>query len=97
MAMVLQFLKGTPIDHSPDVHQLTPIRALALGRMTVQPQRRARIPLHLLPTCTTLNALAKKGMGAEIIAMRTGLSVEGARAFLDGWTDHQPSRDAERL
>lgn len=98
MAMVLDFPRTdrAPVDYFPDAERLTPPRARALGRMAAQPQSQGDIPLHLLPACTTLNALAMKGMDAELMAMRTGLTVECAGAFLEGWTDHQPSRTVDR-
>jgi hypothetical protein len=49
--------------------------------MTYNPQRRGDIPLHLLLACTSLNALAAKGMDAELIAMRTGSRCRARRLF----------------
>lgn len=70
--MLVKFKNSEPVDHLPDAHRITRARARALARMVTDPQRRELIPLHLLPAACTLNALAMKGMGAELIAKRTG-------------------------
>lgn len=93
--MLVQFSKLDPVDHFPEAYCLTPVRATALARMVTDPQRRGRIPLHLLPAAVTLNALASKCMDAALVAKRTGISVGAATGFLDSFQTHS-AKDVER-
>lgn len=94
--MLVQFSNLDPVDRFPEAHRLTPVRAAALARMVAVPERRARIPLHLLPAAATLNALAKEGMEPALVALRTGISVGAATGFLDSFHIHS-AKDEDRL